>query len=154
MEAGFPASSKGDFESVKMIADTIKGTSVTGLARTIKSDIDAAWDALKGADEPCLHLFLATSPIHRQYKLKKTKEQVIQTSVDMVKYASERFSQVQWSAEDASRTELPFLAKIIEKVINAGATVINLPDTVGYATPQEYGNMFKYVVEKDRKSVV
>ena len=147
MEAGFPASSKGDFDSVKMIADTIKGTSVTGLARTIKSDIDAAWEALKGADEPCLHVFLATSPIHREYKLKKSKEQVIETSVDMVKYASAKFSQVQWSAEDASRTELPFLAEIIEKVINAGATVINLPDTVGYATPAEYGAMFKYVVD-------
>jgi len=147
MEAGFPASSKGDFEAVKMIADTIKNTSVTGLARSVKSDIDAAWEALKGADEPCLHVFLATSPIHMEYKLQKTPDQVIDIAVNMVKYASEKFSQVQWSAEDASRSELPFLAKIIEKVIDAGATVINLPDTVGYATPQEYGNMFKYVVE-------
>src|SRR5690625_647947 len=147
MEAGFPASSKGDFEAVKMIADTIKNTSVTGLARSVKSDIDAAWEALKGADEPCLHVFLATSPIHMEYKLQKTPDQVIDIAVNMVKYASEKFSQVQWSAEDASRSELPFLAKIIEKVIDAGATVINLPDTVGYATPQEYGNIFKYVYD-------
>src|SRR5690625_7915277 len=82
-----------------------------------------------------------------EYKLQKTPDQVINIAVNMVKYASEKFSQVQWYAEDASRSELPFLAKIIEKVIDAGATVINLPDTGGYATPQEYGNMFKYVVE-------
>lgn len=147
MEAGFPASSKGDFEAVKMIADTIKDTSVTGLARSVKTDIDAAWDALRGADEPCLHVFLATSPIHMEYKLKKTPEEVIDLAVNMVQYASSKFPQVQWSAEDASRTELPFLAEIIEKVIGAGASVINLPDTVGYATPAEYGEMFRYITE-------
>ncbi len=145
MEAGFPASSKGDFEAVKMIADTVKGTSVTALARSVKSDIDAAWDALKGAEYPCVHIFIATSPIHMEYKLQMTPDEVINQAVAMVQYASSKFSQVQWSAEDASRTELPFLAEIIEKVIDAGATVINLPDTVGYATPLEYGNMFKYV---------
>lgn len=147
MEAGFPASSKGDFDAVKLIADTVKNTSVTALARTIKTDIDAAWEALKGADEPCVHIFLATSPIHRKYKLQMTKEEVITQAVKMVEYASGKFSQVQWSAEDASRTELPFLAEIVEKVIDAGATVINLPDTVGYATPSEYGNIFKYIRE-------
>lgn len=147
MEVGFPASSKGDFDSVKMIADTIKNTSVTALARTVKSDVDTAWEALKGAADPCLHLFVATSPIHMEYKLKKTPEEVIETAVSLVSYASERFSQVQWSAEDASRSELPFLAEIIEKVIDAGATIINLPDTVGYTTPQEYGRMFKYIKE-------
>lgn len=147
MEAGFPASSQGDFNAVKMIADTIKNTSVTGLARTVKSDVDAAWEALKGATEPCLHLFIATSPIHMKYKLKKTPEQVIDTAVELVSYASEKFSHVQWSAEDASRSDLPFLAEIIEKVIDAGATIINLPDTVGYTTPYEYGQMFKYVKE-------
>src|SRR5690625_2314150 len=147
MEAGFPASSKGDFEAVKMIADTVKGTSVTALARSVKSDIDTAWEALKGADEPCLHVFIATSPIHMKYKLQMTPDEVVEQAVEMVRYASSKFSQVQWSAEDASRSELPFLAEIIEKVIDAGATVINLPDTVGYATPLEYGNMFKYVRE-------
>lgn len=147
MEAGFPASSKGDFDAVKMIADTVKNTSVTALARSIKSDIDASWEALKGADEPCVHIFIATSPIHMKYKLQMTPEEVIAQATEMVKYASGKFSQVQWSAEDASRSDLPFLAEIIEKVIDAGATVINLPDTVGYATPLEYGNMFKYVRE-------
>src|SRR5690625_7314403 len=129
-----------------MIADTSKNTTVTGLARSVKSDIDAAWEALKCAYAPCLLVFLATSPIHMEYKLQKTPDQVIDIAVNMVKYASEKFSQVQWSAEDASRSELPFLAKIIEKVIDAEATVINLPDTVGYATPQEYGNIFKYEI--------
>ncbi|HLS60268.1 MAG TPA: 2-isopropylmalate synthase [Virgibacillus sp.] len=145
MEAGFPASSQGDFNAVKMIAETIKDTSVTGLARTVKSDVDIAWDALKGAADPCIHLFLATSPIHMTYKLNKTPEQVIETAVDLVSYAGKRFSQVQWSAEDASRSDLNFLAQIIEQVIDAGATVINLPDTVGYTTPKEYGEMFKFI---------
>src|SRR5690625_3798510 len=147
MEAGFPASSQGDFNAVKEIAETIKGTSVTALARTVKSDVDIAWDALKGAADPCVHLFLATSPIHMKYKLKKTPEEVIETAVNMVSYASKKFSQVQWSAEDASRSDREFLAEIIERVIDAGASVINLPDTVGYTTPQEYGAMFKYIKE-------
>src|SRR5699024_8722224 len=147
MEAGFPASSKGDFEAVKMIAETIKNTSVTGLSRAVKSDIDIAWDALKEAEDPCLHLFIATSPIHMSYKLKKTPEEVIETAVETVAYAKEKFSQIEWSAEDASRSDLNFLAEIIEKVIDAGATVINLPDTVGYATPEEYGNMCRFIKE-------
>lgn len=147
MEAGFPASSQGDFEAVKAIAQTIKNSSVTGLARAVKSDIDIAWDALKDAAEPRLHVFLATSPIHMQYKLMKTPEQVVQTAVDMVTYAKQKFPHVEWSAEDASRSDLDFLVKIITKVINAGATVINLPDTVGYTTPEEYGRMFRYIRE-------
>src|SRR5690625_1716811 len=145
MQAACPTSSKGDFNAVKMSAETIKGTSVTGLARTVKSDVDIAWDALKSAADPCIHLFLATSPIHMTYKLNKTPEQVIETAVDLVSYAGKRFSQVQWSAEDASRSDLNFLAQIIEQVIDAGATVINLPDTVGYTTPKEYGEMFKFI---------
>jgi 2-isopropylmalate synthase len=147
MEAGFPASSQGDFESVRSIARMIKNVSVTGLARATKSDIDIAWDALRDAKEPRLHVFLATSPIHMTYKLKKTPEQVTQLAVDMVSYARKRFPQVEWSAEDASRSDLEFLAKIIEKVIEAGATVINLPDTVGYSTPEEYGRLFRYMKE-------
>lgn len=147
MEAGFPASSKGDFEAVKLIADTIKDTSVTGLARSVKSDIDAAWEALKGAEEPCVHVFIATSPIHMTYKLKMTPDEVMNQAVEMVKYAKQRFPKIEWSAEDASRSDLDFLVQVIEKVIDAGANVINLPDTVGYATPEEYGNMFKYIRE-------
>ncbi|MBM7095438.1 2-isopropylmalate synthase [Bacillus sp. H-16] len=148
MEAGFPASSQGDFEAVKAVADTVKNASVTGLARAKKSDIDTAWEALKGASEPRLHIFLATSPIHMTYKLKKTPEEVAQQAVEMVKYAREKFPHVEWSAEDATRSDMDFLVNIIERVIDAGATVINLPDTVGYATPQEYGRLFKTVRER------
>lgn len=147
MEAGFPAASKGDFNSVQEIARRIKNCSVTGLARAVKGDIDAAWDSLKDGAQPRLHTFIATSPIHRQYKLKMTKEQVVERAVSMVKYAAERFPIVQWSAEDASRTELDYLAEIVEAVIQAGARVINIPDTVGYATPVEYGNIFRYLCE-------
>ncbi|NRD77966.1 2-isopropylmalate synthase [Bacillus sp. BRMEA1] len=147
MEAGFPASSQGDFEAVRAIARTIKNSSVTGLARAVKSDIDIAWDALKDAAEPRLHVFLATSPIHMKYKLMKTPEEVVETAVNMVAYARQRFPHVEWSAEDASRSDLDFLVQIITKVIDAGATVINLPDTVGYTTPEEYGRMFRYIRE-------
>jgi len=147
IEAGFPAASKGDFASVREIANTIRNCSVTGLARCLQKDMDIAWEALKDGAEPRIHIFLATSPIHRQYKLNMTKEQVIENSVAAVKYAAARFPHVQWSAEDASRTEWEFLAEIIEEVIKAGATVVNLPDTVGYGTPGEYGAMFKYVRE-------
>ncbi|RLQ96089.1 2-isopropylmalate synthase [Falsibacillus albus] len=147
MEAGFPASSHGDFLAVQRIAQTIKNASVTGLARATKSDIDIAWEALKDAKEPRLHIFLATSPIHMTHKLKKTPEQVIQLAVEMISYAKSKFPYVEWSAEDASRSDLDFLATIVEKAIDAGANVINLPDTVGYATPKGYGNLFKYVKE-------
>ncbi|MGE7600998.1 2-isopropylmalate synthase [Peribacillus sp. NPDC097675] len=147
IEAGFPAASKGDFNSVQEIARKIRNSSVTGLARAVKGDIDAAWDSLRVGAEPRLHTFIATSPIHRQYKLKMSKEQVIEKSVAMVKYGAERFPVVQWSAEDASRTELDYLAEIVEAVIQAGAKVINIPDTVGYAAPIEYGNIFRYLRE-------
>ena len=146
IEAGFPAASKGD-ASVQKIAQTIKNSTVTGLARCTQKDMDIAWEALKDGVNPRLHIFLATSPIHREYKLKMTKEQVIETSIEAVKYAAARFSVVQWSAEDASRTELPFLAEIVERVIQAGAHVINIPDTVGYGTPYDYGQIFKYLKE-------
>lgn len=147
IEAGFPAASKGDFASVQKIAQSIKNSTVTGLARCLQNDIDIAWDALKEGVEPRIHVFLATSPIHREYKLNMSKEQVVENAVAAVKYAAAKFPVVQWSAEDASRTELPFLAQIVEEVIRAGANVINIPDTVGYATPLEYGQIFKYLKE-------
>ncbi len=147
MEAGFPASSQEDFEAVKEIAETVRGCSVTGLARAHHRDIDIAWEALKGGAEPRIHIFLATSPIHMTHKLKKTPEEVVETAVEAVSYAKEKFPFVQWSAEDACRSDLDFLVHIIEKVIDAGASVINLPDTVGYTTPDEYGRMFRYVRE-------
>ncbi|GGM19913.1 2-isopropylmalate synthase [Paraliobacillus quinghaiensis] len=145
MEAGFPASSQGDFEAVKKIAETVETVTVTALARAYKSDIDRAWEAIKDAKKPRIHVFIATSPIHMEYKLKKTQEEVSEIAVEMVRYAKEKCEDVEWSAEDASRSDLPFLASIIEKVIDAGATVINLPDTVGYTTPKEYGVMFRYI---------
>jgi 2-isopropylmalate synthase len=147
MEAGFPASSHGDFEAVRSIARTIKNVSVAGLARATKSDIDITWEALKDAADPRLHVFIATSPIHMTYKLKKTPDEVMRQAVEMVSYGKRKFSNVEWSAEDASRSDLDFLVRMIEKVIEAGATVINLPDTVGYTTPEEYGRMFRYVRE-------
>lgn len=147
IEAGFPASSKGDFRAVKEIADTIKNSSVTGLSRSNMKDIDISWDALKGGAEPRLHLFIATSPIHMTYKLKMTPDQVVQNAVDAVKYAAQKFSIVQFSAEDACRSDLPFLARIVKEVIDAGATVINIPDTVGYITPKEYGAIFTFLRE-------
>ncbi len=150
MEAGFPASSQGDFESVRAIARSIKNASVTGLARANKRDIDVAWEALKEGQDPRLHVFIATSPIHMQYKLNKSPEQVTELAVEMVKYARTFFPKIEWSAEDASRSDLDFLVNIIEKVIDAGATVINLPDTVGYASPEEYGYMFRYISENVR----
>ena len=147
IEAGFPAASPGDAASVKEIASIVKNSTVTGLARSVKSDIDAAWESLKGSAEPRLHVFIATSPIHRDFKLCMTKEQVVENAVNHVKYAAARFPVVQWSAEDATRTELDFLAHIIEKVIAAGAKIINIPDTVGYTTPLEYANIFRYLRE-------
>ncbi|MGM9926590.1 MAG: 2-isopropylmalate synthase [Bacillus sp. (in: firmicutes)] len=147
IEAGFPAASPGDAASVKEIASIVKGSSVTGLSRSVQSDMDIAWEALKVSAEPRLHVFIATSPIHRQYKLRMTKEEVVEAAVQSVKYAAAKFPVVQWSAEDASRTELDYLAHIVEKVIQAGAKVINIPDTVGNTTPIEYANIFRYLKE-------
>ncbi len=147
IEAGFPASSPGDFAAVQQIANTVKNSVVTGLARTIKSDIETSWEALRGGVQPHLHTFIATSPIHMRYKLNKTPEQVIELAVESVKLARKYFPLVQWSAEDATRSDRDFLIRIINEVIKAGATTINIPDTVGYATPIEYGALFKYLSE-------
>ena len=147
MEAGFPASSYGDFQAVQLVAKNITKAKVVGLARATKGDIDAAWEALKEAAHPGIHIFLATSPIHMEYKLKKKPKEVVEVAVKAVQYASQFFSHIQWSAEDATRSEWPFLAHIVEKVIDAGATIINLPDTVGYTTPLEYAEMFKFIKE-------
>lgn len=147
IEAGFPAASPGDAASVKEIATVVKGSSVTGLSRSTQNDLDIAWESLRVSEEPRLHVFIATSPIHRQHKLRMSKEEVVETAVRSVQYAAAKFPVVQWSAEDATRTELDYLAFIVEKVINAGAKVINIPDTVGYTTPIEYANIFKYLRE-------
>ena len=147
MEAGFPASSPGDFEAVNKIAKTVKNSIVTGLARSMQSDIDTSWEALKVAEQPHLHVFLATSPIHMEYKLKKSPEEVIEIAVEAVKYARKFFPLVQFSAEDAFRSDREFLTRVVGEVIKAGATTVNIPDTVGYATPAEYGALFKHLKE-------
>ncbi|RNF38635.1 2-isopropylmalate synthase [Planococcus salinus] len=150
IESGFPAASPGDFDAVQRIAGMVKNSIVTGLARSVKGDIDRAWEALKGAEQPHVHIFLATSPIHMEHKLMQTPDQVVENAIESVKYARKFFPLVQWSAEDASRSEPEFLVHIIQKVIEAGATTINIPDTVGYATPHEYGALFKYIKENVR----
>ncbi len=147
IEAGFPASSPGDFEAVNLIAKTIKNSIVTGLARAVKSDIDAVYEAVKVAQQPHIHTFIATSPIHMQYKLKKNEDQVVEQAVEAVKYAKSKVSLVEFSCEDAFRSDHQFLVRIIGEAIKAGATTINVPDTVGYASPAEYGALFKFLRE-------
>lgn len=147
LEAGFAISSPGDFESVKTIAETLKETSVASLARAVEKDIDAAWEAVRGAVAPRIHLFLATSPIHMEYKLKMTPEQVLQRTAAMTTYAARHCSDVEFSAEDATRSDPEFLAQVVRTAITAGATTINIPDTVGYTTPTEMAALIRYLKE-------
>ncbi|MDR1900020.1 MAG: 2-isopropylmalate synthase [Treponema sp.] len=146
MEAGFPASSPGDLESVRSIAKVVKNSIVGGLCRSLEKDIDAAREALAHAESPRIHIFLATSPIHMEYKLKMTPEQVLEQAVWAVKYARKFCSDVQFSAEDAFRSDPDFVCKVFGAVIEAGATTVNFPDTVGYAIPDEYGRRVEYVI--------
>jgi len=148
MEAGFPIASPGDFEAVKLIADRVRGVQVAGLARADFKDIDRAWDALKGGANPRIHTFLATSPIHMQHKLKKSPDQVLEQAIAAVRHAAKYTSNVEFSAEDAGRSELDFLCRVIEAVIEAGATTINIPDTVGYAIPSQFGENIAKVMER------
>lgn len=148
MEAGFPIASPGDFEAVKLIADRVRNSQVAGLARADVKDIDRAWDALKGGANPRIHTFLATSPIHMLHKLKKTPDEVFEQAVAMVKHAARYTSNVEFSAEDAGRSELDFLCRVIEAVIEAGATTVNIPDTVGYAIPSQFGETIGKIFER------
>lgn len=148
IEAGFPISSEGEFQAVKTIAEKVKGPVIAALARAIPQDIDRAWEALKYAESPRIHTFIATSDIHMEKKLKKTKEEVLEQAIYAVKYAKKYCSDVEFSPEDAVRSNFDFLCKVIEEVINAGATVINIPDTVGYALPWEFGELIKRIREK------
>ncbi len=141
IEAGFPVISEGDFNSVRIVAKNIKKSIVCGLARSIKKDIDAAHEALKLAKKKRVHVFLATSKIHMQHKLKKNKDEILKMAVDSVKYARKKIDDIEFSPEDASRTEKEFLYRILENVIKAGATTVNIPDTVGYSVPNEYGQL-------------
>lgn len=147
IEAGFSIASQGDFQSVKTIAKAIKHAQVASLARALTKDIDAAAESLKDAAYPRIHTFIATSDLHMAYKLKKTPEQVLETAVEMVKYAKKYCKDVEFSAEDASRSNPAFLYQIIEAVIDAGATVVNVPDTVGYTSPDEFYALIKGIKE-------
>ncbi len=148
IEAGFPVSSKVQFEAVRRIATLLKRATVVGLARCVKIDIDATRDALQDAKYPMLHLFIATSPLHREYKLKKDRSQVLKTLAENLDYARQFFDRIEFSPEDASRTEEDFLLEVIETAINHGATTINIPDTVGYAMPDEFGALIELIKTK------
>jgi len=147
LEAGFPAASDGDFEAVSKIAEKLKNTEVAALARTSRSDIDRAWEAVKGAAKPRIHTFIATSDIHMKYKLNMSRGEVIQKAVEAVRYARAFTENVEFSAEDGSRSDRDFLCEIFEAVIESGAAIVNLPDTVGYAIPSEFGNLVKFVID-------
>jgi len=146
IEAGFPIASVGDFEAVRKVAQTIKGPQIAGLCRANDMDIDRAWEALKYAGEKGrIHTFIATSDIHMKYKLKMSEDQVLETAVKAVKRAAGYTPNVEFSAEDAVRTRLPFLARVVEAVIDAGATTVNIPDTVGYTIPSEYMEIISFL---------
>jgi 2-isopropylmalate synthase len=147
MEAGFPASSPGDLESVKTIAGIIKDCSVAGLCRSLEKDIDAGREALAKAVSPRLHIFLATSPVHMEYKLKMTPDQVLEQAIAAVKYAKKFCVDVEFSAEDAFRSDPDFVCKVFGDAISAGALTVNFPDTVGYAVPDEFGARIRYIKE-------
>ena len=148
IEAGFAIASPGDFESVKAVAQQIKGPIICSLARAKKEDIQRAWEAVKYAEKPRIHTFLATSPIHMEKKLRMTPEQVLKTAVDMVGLARSLCLDVEFSPEDAGRSEAEFLYKIIGAVIDAGASTINVPDTVGYTMPWEFGQLIENIIKK------
>ncbi|MDC8444856.1 MAG: 2-isopropylmalate synthase [Nitrosomonas sp.] len=148
IEAGFPAASNGDFEAVRAVAESVKDSIVCGLARAIESDIRRAGEALKGTGAARIHTFIATSSIHMKNKLRMSPEQVIDQAIRAVKWAGEYTNDIDFSPEDAGRSEIDFLCRIIEKVIDAGATTINIPDTVGYTMPEQFGNLIRVLRER------
>ncbi|NQT88084.1 2-isopropylmalate synthase [bacterium] len=141
IEAGFPVASPGDFEAVSRVAAEVKGVIVAGLARALKKDITLAAEAVKAAERARIHVFLATSKVHMEYKLKKAKEEIVRLAVEGVRLARNYTDDVEFSPEDASRTEPDFLCEVVEAVIAAGATTVNIPDTVGYAIPEQFGQL-------------
>ncbi|MFO0911271.1 MAG: 2-isopropylmalate synthase [Isosphaeraceae bacterium] len=148
IEAGFPIASQGDFEAVQAIAAEVVGSTVCGLARCNDRDIDRAWEAVKHAQRPRIHVFLATSAIHREHKLRMTKEQIIDRAVVSVKRAKSYCADIEFSPEDAARTEIDFLCQVVEAAIDAGATTVNIPDTVGYAVPTQYAKVIRTLKER------
>ena len=145
IEAGFAAASPGDLAAIQAVSQQIEGPIIASLSRCNKGDIEASWKALQHAPRKRCHVFLATSPIHRDFKLKLAKDEIITRSIEGVKLARERFDDIEFSAEDAARTELEFLAEVVEKAIEAGATTVNIPDTVGYALPTTYAETIRYL---------
>jgi len=150
IEAGFPASSPGDLDSVRTIAREVKGAIICGLSRTVERDIDCCAEALREAEYPRIHTGIAVSPVHMERKLRLSPDQVIEAAVAAVKRSKKYVGDVEFYAEDAFRSDPPFLVRVLEKVIEAGATVVNIPDTVGYATPWEYGELVSYVMNHVR----
>ena len=148
IEAGFPIASNGDFEAVSLIAQRVKNAVVAGLSRAAPGDIDRAGEAVRLAKRPRIHTFLSTSPVHMKHKLQKTPEQVLEMVIAQCSRARNLVPDVEWSAEDGTRTELDFLCRCVEAAIKAGATTINIPDTVGYTTPDEYRTLFRTVRER------
>jgi len=146
IEAGFAIASPGDFESIKTIAQQVKGPIICSLARAKKEDIQSAYDAVKYSDRPRIHTFLGTSPIHMEKKLRMTPDHVVETAVAMVKFAKTLCSDIEFSPEDAGRSDHDFLYRVIAAVIEAGATTINIPDTVGYTTPWEFGSLIEKII--------
>lgn len=146
IEAGFPISSPGDFESVKTIAEKVKGPIIAGLSRALKKDIETAWEALKGGERCRIHTFIATSDIHLKYKLRMSREDTLKAAVEAVKIARNRCDDVEFSAEDAVRSDPDFLCRVVEAAIAAGAGTVNIPDTVGYAMPDEFSKLISYLI--------
>jgi len=148
IEAGFPIASPGDFEAVRAIATEVAGPAICALARCSDRDIDRAWEAIRYAQKPRIHVFLATSAIHREHKLRMTREQIVERAVASVRRAKGYCTDIEFSPEDAARTEIDFLCEVVEAAIAAGATTVNIPDTVGYATPTQYGNVIRTLRER------
>lgn len=146
IEAGFAIASPGDFESVKAISSVIEHSTVASLSRALTKDIDRAWQAVKDAKKPRIHTFIATSSLHLQYKLKMSEIDAFNQAVSMVKYARNLAPEVEFSAEDATRSDRDYLCKVVEAVIKSGATIVNIPDTVGYTTPEEFGSLISYIM--------
>ena len=147
IEAGFPISSRGDLEAVQAVAREVRDVPIAALARAKRSDVDAAVEALNPAAFSRLHIFLATSDLHLQVKLHMTREQALEAIGSMIRYGRQHVAEVEFSAEDAGRTDLDYLCQVCKTAVDAGATILNLPDTVGYAVPEEYGEMFRRVRE-------
>src|ERR1017187_2587716 len=148
IEAGFPIASDGDFAAVKAIAAVVRRPIIAGLARACRPDIERAWEALKDAAHPRIHVFLATSDIHLKYKLRITRQQCLAQARESVAFAKSLCSDVEFSPEDATRTDPEFLCQVLNAVVEAGATTLNIPDTVGYTMPEEYGQLIRTLREK------